>query len=146
MKISLAAENNRTVFQKLREAALAYHLTRRWSKDQILRNYLNPIYFGNGAYGIESAARTYFSYNHDGCGGRRAQAAAAVREGPAPARGRAAGRRWSPRRARTTRSSTRSPPRSGATSCCCACSSRATSPRSLYESGKAAGAARRATT
>ena len=70
MKISLAAENNRTVFQKLREAALAYHLTRRWTKDQILRNYLNQIYFGNGAYGIESAARTYFSFNHDGCGGR----------------------------------------------------------------------------
>ena len=68
MKISLAAENERTVFQKLREAALAYHLTRRWSKEQILRNYLNSIYFGNGAYGIESAARTYFQYNHDRCG------------------------------------------------------------------------------
>ena len=70
VKLSLAAENERTVFQKLREAALAYHLTRRWSKEEILRNYLNQIYFGNGAYGIESAARTYFSYNHDGCGGR----------------------------------------------------------------------------
>ncbi len=57
MKISLAAENDRTVFQKLREAALAYHLTRKWSKERILRNYLNSIYFGNGAYGIESAAR-----------------------------------------------------------------------------------------
>ncbi len=68
MKISLAAENERTVFQKLREAALAYHLTRRWSKEQILRNYLNSIYFGNGAYGIESAARTYFEFNHDRCG------------------------------------------------------------------------------
>ena len=68
VKISLAAENNRTVFQKLREAALAYHLTRRWSKERILRNYLNSIYFGNGAYGIESAARTYFGYNHDKCG------------------------------------------------------------------------------
>jgi penicillin-binding protein 1A len=71
VKISLAAENDRTVFQKLREAALAYHLTRRWSKEEILRNYLNQIYFGNGAYGIESAARTYFSYNHDRCGGRK---------------------------------------------------------------------------
>ena len=67
IKISLAAENNRTMFQKLREAALAYQLTRRWSKDRILRNYLNTIYFGNGAYGIESAARTYFGYNHDKC-------------------------------------------------------------------------------
>ena len=45
---------------KLREAAMAYHLTRKWSKQKILRNYLNSIYFGNGAYGIESAARTYF--------------------------------------------------------------------------------------
>ena len=92
VKISLAAENNRTVFQKLREAALAYHLTRRWTKDQILRNYLNQIYFGNGAYGIESAARTYFSYNHDGCGGRDGS----KQQPPCakvllPARGRAAG-------------------------------------------------------
>jgi penicillin-binding protein 1A len=71
VKISLAAENERTVFQKLREAALAYHLTRRWSKERILRNYLNSIYFGNGAYGIESAARTYFAYNHDKCGGKK---------------------------------------------------------------------------
>src|SRR3954468_10271512 len=68
VKISLAAENERTVFQKLREAALAYQLTRAWSKERILRNYLNSIYFGNGAYGIESAARTYFQFNHDKCG------------------------------------------------------------------------------
>ena len=73
MKISLAAENDRTVFQKLREAALAYHLTRKWSKERILRNYLNSIYFGNGAYGIESAARTYFAYNHDGCGASKGE-------------------------------------------------------------------------
>jgi penicillin-binding protein 1A len=77
VKISLAAENERTVFQKLREAALAYHLTRKWSKERILRNYLNSIYFGNGAYGIESAARTYFAYNHDGCGGRKDEPACA---------------------------------------------------------------------
>src|SRR4051794_25223963 len=73
VKISLAAENDRTVFQKLREAALAYHLTRKWSKERILRNYLNSIYFGNGAYGIESAAQTYFSYNHDGCGSQKGE-------------------------------------------------------------------------
>jgi penicillin-binding protein 1A len=65
VKIQLAAENDRTIFQKLREAALAYHLSRKWSKDRILRDYLNAIYFGNGAYGIESAARTYFQYAHD---------------------------------------------------------------------------------
>ena len=70
VKITLAAENDRTLFQKLREAALAYQLTRRWSKDRILRNYLNSIYFGNGAYGIESAAKVYFGNNHDKCGER----------------------------------------------------------------------------
>ncbi len=70
VKISLAAENDRTILQKAREAALAYQLTHKWSKDRILRNYLNAIYFGNGAYGIESAARTYFAYNHDRCGDR----------------------------------------------------------------------------
>ncbi|WP_028058210.1 transglycosylase domain-containing protein [Candidatus Solirubrobacter pratensis] len=65
VKIQLAAENDRTVFQKLREAALAYHLSHKWSKERILRDYLNAIYFGNGAYGIESAARTYFQAAHD---------------------------------------------------------------------------------
>jgi penicillin-binding protein 1A len=70
VKNALKAQGNRTVFQKLREAALAYHLTRKWSKEDILANYLNSIYFGNGAYGIESAARTYFGKdpNHKGCG------------------------------------------------------------------------------
>jgi penicillin-binding protein 1A len=70
VKNALAAQNHRTVFEKLREAALAYHLTRRWSKDRIMGDYLNTIYFGNGAYGIESAARTYFGSNHPGCGVR----------------------------------------------------------------------------
>jgi penicillin-binding protein 1A len=60
VKNALAAQRDRTVFQKLREAALAYHLERRWSKDKILTEYLNTVYFGNGAYGVESAVRTYF--------------------------------------------------------------------------------------
>jgi len=67
VKNALAAQDDRTIFQKLREAALAYHLTRKWSKERILKNYLNTIYFGNGAYGIESAARVYFQSNHPGC-------------------------------------------------------------------------------
>jgi penicillin-binding protein 1A len=69
VKNALRAQDSRTVFQKLREAALAYHLERRWSKDKILTEYLNSIYFGEGAYGIESAARTYFGWNHPDCGG-----------------------------------------------------------------------------
>ncbi|HEU4978564.1 MAG TPA: transglycosylase domain-containing protein [Solirubrobacteraceae bacterium] len=70
VKNALQAQNRRTLFQKLREAALAYHLTRRWSKQKILTEYLNSIYFGNGAYGIESAARAYFGNDPDhlGCG------------------------------------------------------------------------------
>src|SRR4051794_20629094 len=60
VKNVLEAQGTRTVFEKLREAALAYHLDRRWTKDKILTEYLNTIYFGNGAYGIEAAARTYF--------------------------------------------------------------------------------------
>jgi penicillin-binding protein 1A len=67
VKNALAAQDDRTIFQKLREAALAYHLTHKWSKERILNTYLNTIYFGNGAYGIEAAARTYFQPNHPGC-------------------------------------------------------------------------------
>src|SRR3954463_4259576 len=80
VKNSLAAQDRRTVFVKLREAALAYHITRRWSKQKILRNYLNTIYFGNGAYGIESAARTYFGRQHPGCESDRARPCAAQLE------------------------------------------------------------------
>jgi len=68
VKNALAAQNNRTIFQKLREAALAFHLSRKWNKEKILTEYLNSTYFGNGAYGIESAARTYFGTRHPGCG------------------------------------------------------------------------------
>jgi penicillin-binding protein 1A len=73
VKNALAAQDERTLFQKMREAAIAYQITRKWSKERILRNYLNTIYFGNGAYGIEAAARTYFGTAHPGCGepGRR---------------------------------------------------------------------------
>ena len=51
---------DRTVSRKLKEAALAWQLERRWSKDRILTAYLNTVYFGNGAYGIQMAARVYF--------------------------------------------------------------------------------------
>jgi penicillin-binding protein 1A len=67
VKNALAAQNQRTVMQKLREVALAYHLEKQWTKDKILSEYLNAIYFGNGAYGIESAAETYFATAHPGC-------------------------------------------------------------------------------
>ncbi len=55
--------NQRTLARKIREAALAWQLQQDWTKDRILTAYLNTIYFGNGAYGIQQAARTYF---HEG--------------------------------------------------------------------------------
>ena len=54
--------NERTLTRKLKEAALAWQLEQRWTKDRILTAYLNTIYFGNGAYGVERAARTYFGH------------------------------------------------------------------------------------
>jgi len=60
VKNALAEQDNRTIFEKLREAVLAFQLTHEWSHAKILREYLDSIYFGNGAYGIESAARVYF--------------------------------------------------------------------------------------
>lgn len=73
VKNALAAQNQRTVMQKLREISLAYHLEKKWTKDKILTEYLNAIYFGNGAYGIESAAETYFAKAHPGCAPHCAQ-------------------------------------------------------------------------
>ncbi len=49
-----------TFRRKLREAAIAVKLERRLSKDQILERYLNTIYFGRGAYGVQLAAQAYF--------------------------------------------------------------------------------------
>jgi penicillin-binding protein 1A len=68
VKNALEAQGSRTVFQKFREAALAYRLERHWTKDEILTQYLNTIYFGEGAYGIEAAARTFFGAAHPTCG------------------------------------------------------------------------------
>jgi penicillin-binding protein 1A len=58
-------EKQRTIARKLREAALAWQLEQTWSKDLILTAYLNTIYFGNGAYGVERAALTYFGHSAD---------------------------------------------------------------------------------
>ncbi len=49
-----------TLRRKLREAALAWRISQEFSKDQILELYLNEIYFGNMAYGVEAAAQAYF--------------------------------------------------------------------------------------
>jgi penicillin-binding protein 1A len=65
IKNALQAQSHRTIFEKLREAALAYQLSHKWSKEKIITAYLNTIYFGNGAYGIEAAAQTYFGHEAD---------------------------------------------------------------------------------
>jgi penicillin-binding protein 1A len=51
---------DRTLFRKLKEAVLAVKLERKFPKDRILEFYLNTVYYGRGAYGIDAAARTYF--------------------------------------------------------------------------------------
>jgi penicillin-binding protein 1A len=52
--------NQKSFKRKLREAVMAMQLEQRYSKQTILERYLNTIYFGNGAYGVQAAARTYF--------------------------------------------------------------------------------------
>ena len=51
---------DKSLERKLKEAVLALELERRYSKDRILEMYLNQVYFGQGSYGVEAAARTYF--------------------------------------------------------------------------------------
>jgi penicillin-binding protein 1A len=53
-------DSAQTYTRKLREALLAPQLEKKYTKEQILTQYLNGIYYGNGAYGIEDAAQTYF--------------------------------------------------------------------------------------
>ena len=68
VKQALEAQNDRSPLQKVREMSIAYHIEQQWTKDKILTEYLNTVYFGSGAYGIEAAARTYFGYAHPSCG------------------------------------------------------------------------------
>jgi penicillin-binding protein 1A len=69
---------DRTLFRKLKEAVVAVKLERKHTKDEILDYYLNTVYFGHGAYGIDAAARTYFSWPADKAKGRPAKKVTAV--------------------------------------------------------------------
>ena len=51
---------DRTAMRKIREAALAVRLERKLSKDEIITDYLNAVYLGNGTYGVQAAAKYYF--------------------------------------------------------------------------------------
>lgn len=55
--------NSRTFDRKIREIVLALALESKFSKDQILELYLNKVYFGGGAYGVDSAARKFFGHS-----------------------------------------------------------------------------------
>ena len=56
---------DRSISRKLKEAALAVEVERRYTKNQILAKYLNTVYFGNNAYGAGAAAETYFDKSVD---------------------------------------------------------------------------------
>jgi penicillin-binding protein 1A len=58
---NLYISRERTWQRKIKEACLAIKLSRHWSKDRILAAWMNQVYFGNHAYGVEAAAQTYFS-------------------------------------------------------------------------------------
>ncbi len=57
--------NDRTWQRKVKEALIAVEVERRYPKDEILSMYLNTVYFGNNAYGVEAAAETYFNKSAD---------------------------------------------------------------------------------
>lgn len=59
---NLFLNNNRTPDRKAREAVLAMALEWKFTKEEILELYLNKVYFGGGAYGIDSASRKFFSH------------------------------------------------------------------------------------
>jgi penicillin-binding protein 1A len=58
---NLYTGREQTLDRKVKEACLAIKLADRWSKAKILQTYLNTVYYGNHAYGVEAAAETYFS-------------------------------------------------------------------------------------
>ncbi len=58
--LPIGLDRKRTVSRKVKEAVIALQIERKFTKDEILELYLNQIYLGEGAYGVESGARTYF--------------------------------------------------------------------------------------
>jgi len=57
---TLFLEPRKTLLRKAKEAFLSFQIERRYTKDEIMELYLNQVYFGSGAYGVESAARMFF--------------------------------------------------------------------------------------
>jgi penicillin-binding protein 1A len=91
---------DKTLIRKLREARVAREIERRYSKDQILELYLNQIYLGAGAYGVETAAQRYFGKGVRDLNLAEAATLAALPKGP---------ERYNPRRFPTAPSSAATP-------------------------------------
>ncbi|MBR6185985.1 MAG: PBP1A family penicillin-binding protein [Clostridia bacterium] len=72
----------KTIARKLEEIYLAFQLESRYSKDEILEMYLNYIYFGRGAYGIEAAAQAYFGVSASSLSAAQGAALAASVKAP----------------------------------------------------------------
>ena len=84
-----------TLYRKVREALISLQLEKERSKDEILEAYLNQVYFGEGAYGAEAAARTYFGKTAAELNRREAATLASVLSAPtslSPRKGRKAAR------------------------------------------------------
>ncbi|MDW8068347.1 MAG: penicillin-binding protein 1C [Anaerolineae bacterium] len=64
--LSPQERSQRTLLRKLRESILAWRIARTFTKDEVLALYLNEVYYGNLAYGVEAAARTYFGKSVQG--------------------------------------------------------------------------------
>ena len=118
------SRSERTVQRKVKEACLATKLDGAWTKQRILTTYLNQVYYGNHAYGIEAAAQTYYSKPAKDADSR-----------PVGAARRSARRRPRP----TTRSRPRLGRSHGATKCSARCSRPASSRGGVYK--KAVGCA-----
>jgi penicillin-binding protein 1A len=74
--------DEQTIERKLKEAALAWQLEEKLSKDQILELYLNTVYFGKGAYGIQAAAKRFFAVSVSKLGLREAALLAGLIQNP----------------------------------------------------------------
>ncbi|HEX5246460.1 MAG TPA: biosynthetic peptidoglycan transglycosylase [Gaiellaceae bacterium] len=103
----------RTIGRKLQEGCLADQLARRWTKAQVLDTYLNTVFYGQQAYGVQAAAETYFS--------RPASKLTLAQAGCSPGCRR--------RRATTTPSAIRRTRGRGGRRCCRRCCPRGTSTR-----------------
>ena len=75
-------DRRQTLYRKIREALISLQLEKERSKDEILEAYLNQVYFGEGAYGAEAAARTYFGKTAAQLNRREAATLASVLSAP----------------------------------------------------------------